>query len=120
MTTFTIGLMLLPMSCRASNTFTRTYGGNTGAPEVGAWALFSMRDSSLKEQSVLIRGIYWGGRRTTGELDSACLKGSPRKAMAPPVSLLETVPSTALSFSSCVDLVFLNCNGLVTEYRKEV
>lgn len=37
MTTFTTGFRLLPMSWRASNTFTRTYQRENRAPVLGSW-----------------------------------------------------------------------------------
>lgn len=80
---------------------------------------FSNRDSFLKEQSVLIRGIYCKQNDPQG---AASLKTSPGQAVAPSVSFSGNCPHPpALSFPSCVDLiatqVFLICYGLVTEYR---
>lgn len=66
MTTFTTGFRLLPMSWRASNTFTRTYRGENGALMLGPWTprlpqgLFFKIAKSVKNHLLRVEREPWG------------------------------------------------------------
>ena len=88
MTTFTSGLRLLPMSWRASNTFTWTYRQQNETPMLGTCAPLPSQGLSLKEPKRVMRNIYCAqmegeptGRRLAGA-GSACLETSLGMALA--------------------------------------
>lgn len=118
MTTFTTGFRSLPMSWRASNTFTRTYRGENGALMLGPWTLRLPQRLLFKIAKCIKKSSAAGGRGATGrglqELDPlawAQVRGRPWLLF--PSGICPLHCSALLPFVDFVSVV--NWYRLVTE-----